>query len=513
MRRMTLLARSLFALGLLTGTFTGSFYGDSETQGYAAVAPGPGAVVLMGQSGAGGVDVVTNATSFPGIDAPYPAVQLTRRGASLNATPTWFSESKKDLQPRVTQFGSFPIGSHSLELKMGRDLDAASGGVGGWSIIQHFLDGSSLAQNWLNPAYPTGQPQLLTQAFTEIDTQLVALGTTVKAVVWFQGEADSNTSPDNTNYYANLVTLFDKIRRKYGDVAIVIVRLSSNYGSDAQSQPIRDAQESFVAGNPRARIITGDELPFIDLAHYTANANCTLGARAAAAILEVVNSTAAPAWPRYMGCGARIVATSGTPLGPVPWPLVHAANDIGILVVSATGANPFAVPAGWTQMPDSPQYSGVALSARLHVYWKRATSNAEAAVTFANPASGDSKVGVIFTIRGCAQSGNPYDVTAGDTSAANTVVTFPGDTTTVNNCLIVHILAHGVDLAVPQLTGWTNADLTLLTEQVDVDNTSSQGYGIAIATGVKAVLGAFTTTTATLANSDTQARWTGAFRP
>lgn len=94
-----------------------------------------------------------------------------------------------------------------------------------------------------------------------------------------------------------------------------------------------------------------------------------------------------------------------------------------------------------------------------------------------------------------------------------TAVSIPGLTTTGNDRLVVDVIAHRVDLAVPQLTGWTNASLTELTEQVDEDRLNSTGYGFAVCTGVKAASGVVSATTATLANTSTQARIKFALQP
>ena len=96
----------------------------------------------------------------------------------------------------------------------------------------------------------------------------------------------------------------------------------------------------------------------------------------------------------------------------------------------------------------------------------------------ADAASDDAKVAMIVVVKGAVASGNPWDVTSGDApAAAGTAITFPGVTTTVANTLIMNILAHRVDSANAQVSGWVNADLTDLTEHVAYDVITSLGYG------------------------------------
>ena len=68
------------------------------------------------------------------------------------------------------------------------------------------------------------------------------------------------------------------------------------------------------------------------------------------------------------------------------------------------------------------------------------------------------------------------------------------------------IVARAADSSSAQLSGWTNSNLTSLTERVDGGTTSGNGGGFGVATGVKATAGAYGTTTATLSTSSVQGR-------
>ena len=208
--------------------------------------------------------------------------------------------------------------------------------------------------------------------------------------------------------------------------------------------------------------------------------------------------------PTFVAAGTPVCL--GTAI-TVTWP-THVADDIGLLFITtdSSEASTLATPAGFVEIADSPQDAGVITTGtRLTVFWCRATS---AAMT--SPVTNDSgnfQFGVILTFRDCVSSGNPWDVTAGDTNeGGSTAVSIPGDTTTGPNRLIVAACSHATDTALAQFSGWANADLGDVTERFDASDTPSNGGGIGIATGTKASAGAFGATTATLATSSPQAR-------
>jgi hypothetical protein len=193
-------------------------------------------------------------------------------------------------------------------------------------------------------------------------------------------------------------------------------------------------------------------------------------------------------------------------------PLGIQANDILLLFVE-TANEAVTTPSGYAAVADSPQgtgTAGVAGSVRLSVFWKRASAN-ETAPTVADP--GDHAIGQILAFRGCIDTGNPWDVTSGDTAASSTSVSIPGDTTTVVNCLVVLAVANATDTATLQTSGYTNANLVNLTERADVNTTQGVGGGFAVATGEKAAIGAYAATTATLATASAQGRMSIALKP
>jgi hypothetical protein len=216
--------------------------------------------------------------------------------------------------------------------------------------------------------------------------------------------------------------------------------------------------------------------------------------------------------PTFVAAGARaqVAAATLTPAMPT-----HQANDILLMMVeSANQAITLSDAQGFVETADSPQGTGAAGgtgATRLAVYWLRATGAAMPAPTIADP--GDHTLAAIASFRGCITTGNPWDVTAGDTAASSTSVSIPGDTTTTDDCLIVAMGTSRVDNSAAQFTLWANADLKkddLVTagvdERINYGTNLGNGGAIGMATGGKAAAGAFGVTTATLNNTGEQAR-------
>jgi len=158
----------------------------------------------------------------------------------------------------------------------------------------------------------------------------------------------------------------------------------------------------------------------------------------------------------------------------------------------------------WTEVTNSPQYCGTAAGttgARLTAFWSR-YNGTQGAPTASD--SGNHQLGRMIAIRGAAASGNPWDVTAGGVEAtSDTSGSIPGATTTVADTLVVTAIATSLPDAssTSKFSGWTNANLTSLTERTDNSVNAGNGGGLGIATGVKATAGAYGNTAVTLADS------------
>ena len=244
----------------------------------------------------------------------------------------------------------------------------------------------------------------------------------------------------------------------------------------------------------------------------TAKATDNGGAQTTSAAIGItVNAAGGGTAPTYQAIGT---AVNGTGAITVAWP-AHQANDVALLVVeTANQAVTLSTPAGFAAVTNSPQGTGTAAgtaATRLTVFWKRATTSAEASAVVAD--SGDHQDARIITFRGVVASGNPWDVTAGNTATASTSASIPGATTTVANTLVVAITANVTDTTTARYSAWANASLASITERMDSNTTQGNGGGIGIATGVKAAAGAYSATTVTLATSSVKANLSIALKP
>lgn len=217
------------------------------------------------------------------------------------------------------------------------------------------------------------------------------------------------------------------------------------------------------------------------------------------------------ALPVFQAAGTAVEGLSA--ISPA-WP-THQADDIGLMFVETANQAIGIIPSGWAHVLSSPQGTGTAggtAATQLTVLWKRATSSSEAALSIGD--SGNHQVAQILTFRGCITTGDPWDVTAGDVaSTADTAVSIPGATTTVDECLIVLAVSNGTDISTAETSGWANAALANVLERADKNTTQGNGGGFGVATGEKATAGAFGATSATLVTSSVQGRLAIALKP
>ncbi len=233
--------------------------------------------------------------------------------------------------------------------------------------------------------------------------------------------------------------------------------------------------------------------------------NATLGTNTTYTYTILDNDT--PAMPTFVAAGA---VASGTGAITPALPSGLQTNDILLLfletanqTISISNQNG----GTWTQVTGSPQGTGTAGGSSatcLTAFWSRYNGTQGAPTT---SDSGDHQLGRMIAIRGATQSGNPWDVTAGGVSStSSTSASIPGATTTVANDLVVVAIATSLPDAsgTANFSGWTNANLSSLTERTDNTVTAGNGGGLGLATGGKATAGAYGSTTVTLANSATK---------
>jgi len=214
--------------------------------------------------------------------------------------------------------------------------------------------------------------------------------------------------------------------------------------------------------------------------------------------------------PTFVAAGTTV---GGTAARSCALPAGIATDDILLLFIeTANQVVTVANQAGgtWTEVTDSPQSTG---GTSLTVFWSRYNGTQTAPTT---SDSGDHQLCVIIGVNGVVTTGDPWDVTAGGVDAtSDTSGAIPGDTTTVVDTLVV--MAVGGDLpdanSTTEFSGWTNADLSSVTEQVDYANKSGNGGSIGVATGGKASAGAYTTTDVTHATSAVKGMISIALKP
>lgn len=250
-------------------------------------------------------------------------------------------------------------------------------------------------------------------------------------------------------------------------------------------------------------VADADEFPIADASAATAIVSAT-----AAQIATYVRSSL-PTLPSIISVGAEF---SGTGVPTATLPGTHAANDILVLAIQTSNED-FAAPTGYTQLGprNGIGASVTAGSTKLCIFWKR-DNGAESAPTLTD--SGDHTYGVMFAVRGCPTTVDPFNLCGQAFKfTASTTGTSDRGVTVTDNCLIVTIFAHAIDSATAQGSSPTNADLTSVTEQFDGGTTDGTGGGIYIMSGVKAACGPFGASTVTWAASTVDVSTVIAFRP
>ena len=230
----------------------------------------------------------------------------------------------------------------------------------------------------------------------------------------------------------------------------------------------------------------------------------TDGADIFIALWEGAQSASSP----YVVTGNTIQSGTGNPTPA--WPLGHEVDDIALLVCESSNGEAVTLTTanGFAEVPSSPQDAS---NSRLTVFWCRATSTSMASPVTNDP--GDHINHHMYLIRGCHNSGNPWDVMTGDTGVSSTSVTVPQVTTTVDRCLILWICSQGTDVSSDEFSGWANTGSTRFEELDAISTAAGNGGGHGIAYGYKATAGATGTATATLVTASGQGRITIALKP
>jgi hypothetical protein len=199
------------------------------------------------------------------------------------------------------------------------------------------------------------------------------------------------------------------------------------------------------------------------------------------------------ALPTIVGVGAQAFSTGDiTPAYPSGYTAV--ADDVAITFIE-TNSETITPPTDWVVAASIPVASGA--TTRLTAIWRRLTAS-EAAPTITSAAN--HKIGIMIVVSGCRTSGNPYEAAPASTElTADTSVSIPGATTTNNDVLCLYAFSTGQDAnSTAGATGWANASLANVAEQMDNWRNVGTGGGLAMASGEKATAGATGAMTATL---------------
>lgn len=219
------------------------------------------------------------------------------------------------------------------------------------------------------------------------------------------------------------------------------------------------------------------------------------------------------ALPQFRAVSA--VATGQAADATVTLP-THAADDIILLFVETQAGEAAVVntPAGYVAVADSPQSTGSGgTSTTLSVFWARAASASETNPEIEGTAL-NHVIAFAASFSGCITSGNPWNVTSGGATTGTTTKTMTGDTTTVDDCLVVVALTNPFDgTSDTFFSNWTNANLANLTERFDANRAVGGGGAIGMATGEKATQGDYGDTTVDVPQTNQGAYITIALKP
>lgn len=213
--------------------------------------------------------------------------------------------------------------------------------------------------------------------------------------------------------------------------------------------------------------------------------------------------------PFLVGIGASL--SSSTSAVSVSYPADIISGDF--IVLATIGANQAsATPSGWTHLGSSVGTgpAGTAGGICIDLYYKFATGSETSSQTVAD--SGDFTAGLMVAYRNVSSSSPIDNYSTAIAATASTAVSCPSVTTSSDNCLIVNFVASDVDSTGSRLSGWTNANLTGITERFDNGTTQGSGGGLGIAQGPLATAGASGVTTAILSAAATQALFTIAIK-
>ena len=341
--------RTSLGCGLLT----------SLVGGLTSASGGAKAILLIGQSPMSGYDTAAALTgaNIPLAAAFSPVPTIYQRTTRQDPIVWSYYSGDTANDPITTGPSTFgTVSPHFYsgvasdcvgpEISLARDLDSVAPGQ--FRLVKMSVDGSCLATDWLNPAYPTGGPSLATQ----LTNFVTAANVTIVGIHWEQGHNDAILTANASAYAANLAIWFAQLRANYGNVPITFGQLMA--GVTTSPYTFRDvirAQQVIASQSiPYVTLINDDDLTLkADVIHPNADGSIAIGHRIATAYQAAIVNTTLTA---TLTSSANPIIANGSPYnylvnvtnaGAVAAGVVSARVTLGagIGYTSATGT-------GWT---------------------------------------------------------------------------------------------------------------------------------------------------------------------
>lgn len=214
--------------------------------------------------------------------------------------------------------------------------------------------------------------------------------------------------------------------------------------------------------------------------------------------------------PAVVAVGA---VASGTATVTPAFPAGAAAGNILVTALECTGNQVYTLPTGWLHVLGSP--NNVDTSTRLTVIWRRMQVGDVAPAV--DLPGGDHAIGRMIAISGTSTTDPPWDGApiTGQETVLDTSANWPATVTTVDECLMLYIIATGRDInSTANLGAMTGGTLlTFPTERMDNWILTGAGGGIGMVSAVKATAGTIAATGATMASTDAKALMVIAIAP
>lgn len=219
-----------------------------------------------------------------GVQNPYAPVLLSDKIASAYSDPlVWDVEDRS-----AVSLQGYAGGTMGTAMGLGRRLDqlcspaGVTVGISQVSVTGTLLGGAT--PHWdPNGTLPTGTNLFHVWINQALAAQTAMSGTVVGAV-WIQGEADAGNLAAAQAYGTNLAAWLAALRTTFPGIYVVLNRLNiHDFPGLANVDLVRQGELALAANDPRVRVISCDDIPLPNGAHYDAQGYWELGVRCAEA--------------------------------------------------------------------------------------------------------------------------------------------------------------------------------------------------------------------------------------